>query len=76
MASRARNLSTPGKLSLLSQKDSSDPFNESFSFTQEEFAQLKKLRPDLFDPQTHPQERVKLWKTFANTSVGRAFRTT
>ena len=55
-------------------RDRSDPFNEAFAFSPEQYARLKALRPDLFDPQSHPQERVKLWKAFAQSSEGRAFR--
>lgn len=54
--------------------DGNSPYNEAFSFTQEQYARLKIVRPDLFDTQRSPQERARLWKTFAQTSEGKAFR--
>jgi hypothetical protein len=54
--------------------DGNSPWNEAFSFTPEQYARLKAVRPDLFDTQLDAQERVKLWKEFAQTSEGKAFR--
>ena len=53
-------------------KNLSSPFNEAFSFTELEYARLKKIRPDLFSADT--RERHKAWLAFGNTSIGRAFR--
>jgi hypothetical protein len=55
-------------------KDGNSPFNEAFSFTQEEYDILKKLKPHLFDQTLDPQTRLKHWKAFANSSEGRVFR--
>lgn len=55
-------------------RDRSDPFNEAFSFTPEQYARLKATRPDLFDNTLDPQAKVKLWKEFAQTTEGKAFR--
>lgn len=54
--------------------DGNSPWNEAFAFTPEEYARLKAVRPDLFDEQLDPQERVRLWKEFAQSTEGRAFR--
>lgn len=54
--------------------DGNSPWNEAFSFTPEQYARLRQVRPDLFDNERSPQERAKLWKAFAQTSEGRAFR--
>jgi hypothetical protein len=56
------------------QKDGNSPFNEAFSFTQEEYDILKRLKPHLFDQTLEPQTRLKHWKDFANSSEGRMFR--
>ena len=53
-------------------KDLASPFNEGFSFTAEEYAFLQKHRPALFDSDT--VQRLKNWKTWAQTSEGMAFR--
>lgn len=54
--------------------DRNSPWNEAFAFTPEQYARLKLVRPDLFDQEKDAAERVKLWKAFALTTEGRAFR--
>jgi len=54
--------------------DGNSPWNEAFAFTPMQYAMLKALRPDLFDTERDAQERVRLWKEFAQTTEGQAFR--
>jgi hypothetical protein len=58
----------------LPHRDGNDPFNAAFSFTPEQHALMQRLHPELFDPNSHPRDRAKEWKRFADTSVGKAFR--
>lgn len=53
-------------------KDLGSPWNEGFTFTEEEWLLLQKTRPALFDPD--PVRRLANWKTWAASSEGRAFR--
>ncbi len=53
-------------------KDLASPFNEGFSFTPQEYAVLKKTHPQLFD--SDPKRRLANWKTWADSSEGKAFR--
>jgi hypothetical protein len=48
--------------------------NECLSFTEEEYALLQRIRPDLFDQELEPQVRRQKWVDFAYSSEGRAFR--
>lgn len=54
-------------------RDGNNPWNEAFSFTQEQYLLLRKLRPDLFD-YGNAQTRRKRWIEFGQTSIGKAFR--
>ena len=54
--------------------DRNSPWNEAFSFTPEQYARLKMLRPDLFDRTLEPQVRRQKWIDFGNSPEGRAFR--
>ncbi len=53
-------------------KDLASPFNEGFSFTPNEYAQLKTTHPQLFD--ADPVQRLANWKAWAVSSEGRAMR--
>jgi hypothetical protein len=50
--------------------DGNSPWNEALSFSPQEFAALKIRRPDLFDTERSPQERLRLWKAYAYTREG------
>lgn len=53
-------------------KDLSSPWNEGFSFTEDEWELLRRTRPALFDED--PVRRFKAWRAWATTAEGRAFR--
>ena len=55
-------------------RDSNSPFNEAFTFSDDEYALLKKIKPHLFDLTLDPKTRLDHWKRFANSTEGRAFR--
>lgn len=67
-------INTPGILNKTARRDGSDPFNEALSFSRAEYDALKVARPDLFDPGLSPQDKAKLWKEFAQSSIGKHFR--
>jgi hypothetical protein len=48
--------------------------NEAFSFTPEEYRQLRYLRPDLFDPELEAEEKRRRWIRFGQSSIGQQFR--
>lgn len=54
--------------------DKNSPWNEAFTFTEEQYYRLRRLRPDLFDTTVEPQVRRKRWIAFGNSAEGRAFR--
>lgn len=53
-------------------RDASDPFNEAFSLTMDEYELLKRTDPQLFDGDA--RARFRAWQKFAQTRVGQALR--
>lgn len=53
-------------------KNLSSPFNEAFSFTESEYAELQRRRPELFV--ADPLERSHNWRKWAQTPEGRHFQ--
>ena len=48
--------------------------NEAFSFTLGEYAKLRELRPDLFDPEIEAHVKRERWVKFGQSAIGRQFR--
>ena len=54
--------------------DRNSPWNEAFTFTPAEWELLKKMRPDLSPANRDNADRLRRWREFAHSSLGRAFR--